>query len=461
MKLSKKIIFLLTLLFIVNLSVKAKGKKTVGRVLLAKGKVVALRTTKKIPLKRRSNLFIKDVINVSAGSTAQLRMIDHAIISLTEKSRLRIDQYRFNNNRSTDSAIMTLLAGGFRTITGVIGKANKKAYRMKTPLATLGIRGTNYGVVIKGSDNYFAIWSGTINVKSSVSGSTCDMSLGTNQPYRYLKIDQQGNCIPLEEQPDVFAGHSINPKQSASTGSSGNTSTRVSTRSLSPKVSEIPLTTNLKAQTEKPNTTSKVLLSNVQGKIATGIANRSKSKIKIGQTILSTNGKELSQELEQYSVSLGYWNTVSGGNDQGALSWVNYQPTDTAFIATRSGAGHYNKMLASTADGKQANVNVDLRVDFDKGLVKQGAIQVNTQGQQWVGQFGGNIKNGALNLTLNGAYVIDKSKASISNVVGAIQGDFIGKKADAIVGAFNFTEEKNTNNYINGVFVVKETALQK
>jgi hypothetical protein len=45
------------------------------------------------------------------------------------------------------NAFFRLVRGGFRAVTGVIGKADRAAYRVATPAATIGIRGTDYEVV--------------------------------------------------------------------------------------------------------------------------------------------------------------------------------------------------------------------------------------------------------------------------------------------------------------------------
>ncbi len=44
-------------------------------------------------------------------------------------------------------AIFRLLKGGFRAVSGLIGKADQAEYRVNTPVATIGIRGTDYWVV--------------------------------------------------------------------------------------------------------------------------------------------------------------------------------------------------------------------------------------------------------------------------------------------------------------------------
>lgn len=44
--------------------------------------------------------------------------------------------------------MFSLLKGGLRTITGAIGKRKPDAYQLRTTVATIGIRGTNYGVLL-------------------------------------------------------------------------------------------------------------------------------------------------------------------------------------------------------------------------------------------------------------------------------------------------------------------------
>src|SRR5690606_19192386 len=42
------------------------------------------------------------------------------------------------------NALFRLLKGGFRAVTGLIGKENRDNYRVRTPVATIGIRGTDF-----------------------------------------------------------------------------------------------------------------------------------------------------------------------------------------------------------------------------------------------------------------------------------------------------------------------------
>lgn len=78
------------------------------------------------------------------GATAQLRMTDGGILAIRQETEMHIDEYRFNGEEDgSERSFFSLLKGGFRSITGKVGKLHKENYRIKTPAATIGIRGTD------------------------------------------------------------------------------------------------------------------------------------------------------------------------------------------------------------------------------------------------------------------------------------------------------------------------------
>jgi len=75
-----------------------------------------------------------------------LRMVDEAVIALRPDTVLRIDTYYYRPDQldGSERGFFFLLKGGFRAITGVIGRNNKLNYLVTTPVATVGIRGTDH-----------------------------------------------------------------------------------------------------------------------------------------------------------------------------------------------------------------------------------------------------------------------------------------------------------------------------
>jgi hypothetical protein len=75
----------------------------------------------------------------------QVRFTDGGYFSLQPQTHFRVDEYRYSGTHDEgDHVFLSLLKGGLRTISGLVGKSNRAAYRMTTTVATIGIRGTEY-----------------------------------------------------------------------------------------------------------------------------------------------------------------------------------------------------------------------------------------------------------------------------------------------------------------------------
>lgn len=116
-----------------------------GRVIFVYGEVTAVGNNGIIrKLEKRGEVEAGETIRTSRNSLVQIRMIDKAMIALRSNSEIRIESYELGASKEQDSGIFELLKGGFRAVTGIIGKRLKSAYKMRTSTATIGIRGTDY-----------------------------------------------------------------------------------------------------------------------------------------------------------------------------------------------------------------------------------------------------------------------------------------------------------------------------
>jgi len=90
-----------------------------------------------------------DRVVTSDGASAQIKMVDGGFIAIRPNTDMGFDTYRYNGKEDgTENAIVSLVRGGFRTITGIIGRTNKQNYLVKTATATIGIRGTDHEPVV-------------------------------------------------------------------------------------------------------------------------------------------------------------------------------------------------------------------------------------------------------------------------------------------------------------------------
>jgi hypothetical protein len=86
-----------------------------------------------------------DTVATIAGAAAQIRMVDGGFMAVRPDSRLKVETFVFNGKQDgQERSLILLLKGGFRAITGLIGNLNKQNYLIRTPSATIGIRGTDH-----------------------------------------------------------------------------------------------------------------------------------------------------------------------------------------------------------------------------------------------------------------------------------------------------------------------------
>lgn len=90
-----------------------------------------------------------ETVLTAAGSAAQLKMIDGGILALRPDTQLKVDTYVFQGiENGSENALLSLVKGGLRTITGLIGRQNKEKLKLRTPTATIGIRGTDHEPIV-------------------------------------------------------------------------------------------------------------------------------------------------------------------------------------------------------------------------------------------------------------------------------------------------------------------------
>ena len=89
-----------------------------------------------------------DTIETQNGSYAQVKMADGAVMTMKPGTRVKLDDYVFNKDEpAQDKSAVSLLRGGLRMVTGLIGKrGNQDALQLGTATATIGIRGTTFNV---------------------------------------------------------------------------------------------------------------------------------------------------------------------------------------------------------------------------------------------------------------------------------------------------------------------------
>lgn len=141
-----------------------------GTVESVEGTAFVSRNGKNVIIMQGSRVMSGDVISTQADSRARVIMDDSGVISLMPESTMEINEY----SSETDSVFLRLVKGGLRSITGLIGKHKSRKWRLVTSNATIGIRGTSFGVADCGGgycEKYFSI-------KNESNGTYADVDDG-------------------------------------------------------------------------------------------------------------------------------------------------------------------------------------------------------------------------------------------------------------------------------------------
>ena len=101
-----------------------------------------------------------EVVRTAADSDARLVFRDDTNLSLGPNSTLKLDRTVFDDPKAGDIAIK-LTSGAFRFVTG---NSNKEAYEIKTPIATLGLRGTTLDILVQKRRNTIVLRAGKATV---------------------------------------------------------------------------------------------------------------------------------------------------------------------------------------------------------------------------------------------------------------------------------------------------------
>lgn len=189
---------LLILLLTLAAASFASAATPAGRVIVQTGEVFALDAEgDRRPLERGSEVYEGDTLVCAANGRLQVRFKDGALVALQPDSRFEVRRYRSEAaGDGEDGAVMELLKGGLRTLTGAIGGADHADYELRTPVASIGIRGTHYAVrycepacLDAGGTTYRGLYGAVIEGRVAVSNPGGSLEFGRDAFFHVLAED--------------------------------------------------------------------------------------------------------------------------------------------------------------------------------------------------------------------------------------------------------------------------------
>ncbi|MCF8466585.1 MAG: FecR family protein [Sneathiella sp.] len=146
----------------------------VGTVTRIQNTASVIREGQELPIQPGAMILENDEIRSSEAARVEITFIDGTRLTIGENSRIAIDEYVYNPHDNIGKAIISAIQGPFRFITGKIGKLKDKRVEVRTNLATIGIRGTDFWG--GPSPDIFGVFllKGTIIVFNSAGGRIID-----------------------------------------------------------------------------------------------------------------------------------------------------------------------------------------------------------------------------------------------------------------------------------------------
>lgn len=176
--------------------------ESIGVVTLVIGQAKALSADGSTTLiKRGADVFSGSAIETSAGGHVHVRFLDGALVSVRPASRLTVERYEASSG-GVGAIKFKVEKGVVRSVTGEWGQANPEKFRLNTPVAAIGVKGTDFVVRVSGEATEAAVFAGAIAM--SPLTPECERTLGPCEAANMLTLasDKKGLMLQLGPQTD-------------------------------------------------------------------------------------------------------------------------------------------------------------------------------------------------------------------------------------------------------------------
>jgi hypothetical protein len=123
------------------------AQPSIGSAAAVRNQVDGILNSETRNLASGSSVHSNELIRSADAALAELVFWDKTRLSVGPKSEVRLDKFVYNPNRGSGAVVIDTSRGVYRFITGV---QDPRSYEIKTPYATLGVRGTTLEINLEG-----------------------------------------------------------------------------------------------------------------------------------------------------------------------------------------------------------------------------------------------------------------------------------------------------------------------
>ena len=142
-------------------SAHAEQPLKVGSAELIHNEVLDVGGAQLVPVNVGDEIVRDETLRTGAESQAKIGLVDDTKLSLGPASTLTIDRAVYSGEKSYREIFIKLSAGTFRFITG---HSEKKSYKIETPTATIGVRGTVLDIRVDENQTLVSLQNGQASV---------------------------------------------------------------------------------------------------------------------------------------------------------------------------------------------------------------------------------------------------------------------------------------------------------
>lgn len=395
---------------------------------------------------------VGDTLSTAKGAMAQLKMGDGAIVVVVPESRVTVAEFRYNGAEDgTEKVRYRLEQGGFRAVTGAIGRTHKKNYVIETPIAHMGVRGTDH-------ETYYFPATGPLSGDGAKPGAYNKVNTGKTFIRTLVgEVDVEPNQVGF-----VASANDV-PVILATVPGFFNRS--LAPRNARPAVNAAPeafAKSEVEQNVETAQGHALVRPRGRAGSVApgTGMGPLAGFSVTAGKTgfgasgngvAIAPNGAVLADigGDADWGVNWGSWQggamTVGGQPVNGAVHVISSMDMTTAAQLAALPAGLVNatyKYVGGPAPTNQAGVqgminSLDVGVSFSAQKITSYALNASVDGATWTANGSGSIAQftGTSGIALSG----NLGGGAGSTASGTAHGAFVGAQAEKMISAFGLS----------------------
>lgn len=153
-------------------------------------------------------LYEGDVISTGGRGFAVVGLRDGSKMTLRPDTAFAIE--KFNDSAGQESALLRIVKGGVRALTGLIAKRNPRAVRVTTATSTIGIRGTSFDARICGTDCETEVRTRAGAAVSDLVVARIATHAGTG-----TVVGADGQTRPIRDGGELFSGDTVRTEKAA------------------------------------------------------------------------------------------------------------------------------------------------------------------------------------------------------------------------------------------------------